>query len=72
VQPAGSRPPSKLDCSGSAAAAIRVGHVRATAPEDCNPLGCEDESNDGVQQYVGDIPRPVPGIVGAETRPDGH
>ncbi len=41
------------------------------APEGCNPLGCEGESNDGVQRYVGDIPRTVPGIVGAETRPDG-
>ncbi len=42
------------------------------APEGCNPLGCEGEPNDGVQQYVGDIPRTVPGIVGAETRPDGN
>ncbi len=42
------------------------------APEGCNPLGCEDEPNDGVQQYVGDLPRTIPGIVGAETRPDGH
>ncbi|MGH3696886.1 MAG: serine hydrolase domain-containing protein [Pseudonocardiaceae bacterium] len=42
------------------------------APEGCNPLGCEDEANDGIQRYVGDVPRTIPGILGAETRPDGH
>ena len=31
------------------------------APEGCNTLGCEGESNDGIQQYVGDTPRTVPG-----------
>ncbi|MGH3753879.1 MAG: hypothetical protein ACRDRP_14505 [Pseudonocardiaceae bacterium] len=42
------------------------------APEGCNPLGCEDEPNDGLQRYVSDIPRTIPGILGVETRPDGH
>ncbi len=42
------------------------------APEGCNPLGCDDEPNDGVPQYVGDVPRTVPGILGAEMRPDGN
>jgi hypothetical protein len=42
------------------------------APVGCNPLGCQGESNDGTLRYIGDIPRTVPGILGAETRPDGH
>lgn len=42
------------------------------APESCNPLGCEDEPNDGIQRYLGDVPRTIPGILGAETRPGGH
>jgi hypothetical protein len=42
------------------------------APEGCHPLGCKGERNDGVQRYVNDIPRTVPGILGVETRPDGH
>ncbi|MGH3718619.1 MAG: serine hydrolase domain-containing protein [Pseudonocardiaceae bacterium] len=42
------------------------------APQGCNPLGCKGEPNDGVPRYVGDIPRTVPGILGAQTRPDGH
>lgn len=42
------------------------------APQGCNPLGCRDEPNNGVPRYVGDIPRTVPGILGAEIRPGGH
>lgn len=42
------------------------------APEGCNPLGCEGEPDDGTQRWIGDIPRTVPGILGADTRPDGH
>ncbi|MGH3708887.1 MAG: serine hydrolase domain-containing protein [Pseudonocardiaceae bacterium] len=42
------------------------------APQGCNPLGCAGESNDGIQHYVGDVPRTIPGILGADTRPDGH
>ncbi|MGH3823034.1 MAG: serine hydrolase domain-containing protein [Pseudonocardiaceae bacterium] len=42
------------------------------APEGCNPLGCKDESNDGTQRWISDIPRTVPGILGAETRSDGY
>ncbi len=41
------------------------------APEGGNPLGCEGESNDGLR-WIGDVPRTVPGILGVETRPDGH
>ncbi|MGH3754069.1 MAG: serine hydrolase domain-containing protein [Pseudonocardiaceae bacterium] len=40
------------------------------APEGCNPLGCEGEPNEGLR-WIGDIPRTVPGVLGAETRPDG-
>ncbi|MGH3693645.1 MAG: serine hydrolase domain-containing protein [Pseudonocardiaceae bacterium] len=42
------------------------------AAQGCNPLGCEGEPNDGIQRYISDIPRTIPGIVAAETRPDGH
>ncbi len=42
------------------------------APEACTPLGCAGERNDGIQRYVSDIPRTIPGILGAQARPDGH
>ena len=38
--------------------------------EGCNLLGCAGEPNDGLS-YVGQVPRVVPGVVGAETRPGG-
>ncbi|MET0190818.1 MAG: serine hydrolase [Pseudonocardia sediminis] len=38
--------------------------------EGCTPLGCEDEPNDGLG-WVGQVPRVVPGVAGAETRPGG-
>ncbi len=36
------------------------------APAGCNPLACEDESNDGTQRWIGDMPRTIPGIVGRD------
>jgi CubicO group peptidase (beta-lactamase class C family) len=41
-------------------------------PGDCGPLGCAGEPNDGLQRTAGDVPRVGPGVVGAETRPDGN
>ena len=40
-------------------------------PGNCGPLGCAGEPNDGLARTGGDVPRVVPGTVGAETRPDG-
>lgn len=41
------------------------------APEGCNTLECEGESNDGTVRWMSDVPRTVPGILGAEERPNG-
>lgn len=41
------------------------------AGEGCTPLGCDGESNDGLR-WIGDVPRTVPGVVGAETRPSAE
>ncbi|MGH8997957.1 MAG: serine hydrolase domain-containing protein [Acidimicrobiia bacterium] len=42
------------------------------APEGCDPTGCRGEANDGYQQWIGDVPRTIPGTLGMEERPDGH
>lgn len=40
------------------------------APEGCTVAGCEQEPNDGLK-WITDVPRTVPGVVGAEERPNG-
>jgi hypothetical protein len=41
------------------------------AREGCGPLGCQGAPNDGYRRYITQIPRTIPGVLGAETRPDG-
>jgi hypothetical protein len=41
------------------------------APEGCDPVGCHGDSNDGTQRWIADVPRTVPGSLGADRRPDG-
>jgi CubicO group peptidase (beta-lactamase class C family) len=36
------------------------------APVQCNPLGCKDAPNDGYLRYLTDIPRTIPGVLGAD------
>jgi hypothetical protein len=36
------------------------------APVQGNPLGCKDAPNNGYERYIEDIPRTIPGILGAD------
>lgn len=44
--------------------------VGPEAPEGCTVGGCEGDPNDGYR-WITDVPRTVPGVVGAEERPNG-
>ncbi|MGH3693646.1 MAG: serine hydrolase domain-containing protein [Pseudonocardiaceae bacterium] len=50
-----------LDAAPGSYASIGPG-----APAGCHPLSCENESNDGTQRWIGDVPRTIAGIVGAQ------
>ncbi|HUR74258.1 MAG TPA: serine hydrolase [Sporichthya sp.] len=45
--------------------------VGPEAPQGCTFLGCEGESNDGLQTWLSDVPRTFPGVIGREQRPNG-
>lgn len=50
---------------------LQPGQTVPGAPEGCDPLGCEGESNDGTTTWLQDVPRAVQGVVAADPRPNG-